>query len=584
MTAWMSAEPGVLFLLIAKISFILVTALVCTRRLAKAAAGARHLVWTIALAMALLMPLLALGPSVELPILAPATHGIISPAAQSPELQPLSEFDTQGRSTREKAASERRAIDWFQILAGIYALGVAAVLLPLLVGHVRASRLKRTATPLALHAAWNQAWTQLPSTGRRSSQILVSNAILAPVTFGVYRPTILLPEDSAAWSREHRQSALIHELEHVSRADWLTQALGALACAAYWFHPLVWFGARRLHLEAERACDERVLRFGTDPRDYAQQLVDLTRQHHRNSLQAAVAMASGSELADRVYSVLQNRRNPMNTRLRTAVLAAAIAFLGVSTAAIVPTRANPTPDAQLDRREETSLTPLMQSARDGDLAGVRERLSANESVDATAGGRTTALILASTYGHGDIVDALLEAGADVDQMVRGTWRDELSRTALVAAASNGHLSVVRALLDAGAEVDRHGRGDASALMEACEKEHVGIVRLLIDRGADVDQRIKGDGNAVIAAARGGSLKIMKMLVDAGADVNAGVAGDGNALIMAVRSNDRPLVEYLLEQGADPNKYVAGDETAMLAAAESGDQRMMRLLLAATEGD
>ena len=84
-------------------------------------------------------------------------------------------------------------------------------------------------------------------------------SISGPFTYGVFRPIVFLPYDAENWSEDALRRALRHELEHLSRADWLMHCLARMACAVYWFHPLVWIAWRRLSLEAERACDDAVL-------------------------------------------------------------------------------------------------------------------------------------------------------------------------------------------------------------------------------------------------------------------------------------------------------------------------------------
>lgn len=76
----------------------------------------------------------------------------------------------------------------------------------------------------------------------------------SPVTMGVLRPVVFLPEG------ETEPLALRHELTHIARRDLLFKTLLLLACALYWFDPLVWRMARVADLDMEAACDAQVTR------------------------------------------------------------------------------------------------------------------------------------------------------------------------------------------------------------------------------------------------------------------------------------------------------------------------------------
>jgi protocatechuate 3,4-dioxygenase beta subunit len=131
-----------------------------------------------------------------------------------------------------------------------------------------------------------------------------------PLTWGVLRPVLLLPERSAEWPEERWRAVLLHELAHVRRRDCLTHWLGLSTCAAYWFNPLVWWAASRLRSEREHACDDLVLEAGERPTDYATQLVSVARSLRpvRVLSPAAMAMARPSGLEQRLRSILDARR------------------------------------------------------------------------------------------------------------------------------------------------------------------------------------------------------------------------------------------------------------------------------------
>ena len=113
---------------------------------------------------------------------------------------------------------------------------------------------------------------------------------LIPMTWGVLRPVVLLPEQAQQWPEPARRLVLLHELAHIKRWDVGFQLIGRLATAVYWFHPLAWYALHRLRAECECACDDYVVHLGARRTDYAQQLVELARSLRAASLTAAVPL------------------------------------------------------------------------------------------------------------------------------------------------------------------------------------------------------------------------------------------------------------------------------------------------------
>jgi beta-lactamase regulating signal transducer with metallopeptidase domain len=68
---------------------------------------------------------------------------------------------------------------------------------------------------------------------------------------------------------------LICELCHVRYRDNLTAAIHMFVETVFWFHPLVWWMGMRMVRERERACDEEVLRRGSEPRVYAEGILSV---------------------------------------------------------------------------------------------------------------------------------------------------------------------------------------------------------------------------------------------------------------------------------------------------------------------
>jgi len=135
-----------------------------------------------------------------------------------------------------------------------------------------------------------------------------------PLTWGIFRPVIVLPSSAAQWDDERRRIVLSHELAHIARQDWLLQICAELARVIYWFHPLVWLAAARLRQESERASDDAVLLSGIAPTQYASQLLDLARtlENTGRAWSTALAIARPSNLERRFAAML----NPSIDRSR----------------------------------------------------------------------------------------------------------------------------------------------------------------------------------------------------------------------------------------------------------------------------
>jgi uncharacterized protein (TIGR03435 family) len=129
---------------------------------------------------------------------------------------------------------------------------------------------------------------------------------------------------------------LLHELSHVKRRDCLTQLLARVAVAMYWFHPLTWLAAHRLHLERERACDDVVLMSGVRGSDYAGHLVDIASAavSRRSPFAAAgVAMARRGRLETRLMSILDPQLI-RSSRRSTRLVVAAFGLVALAAASL----------------------------------------------------------------------------------------------------------------------------------------------------------------------------------------------------------------------------------------------------------
>jgi hypothetical protein len=158
--------------------------------------------------------------------------------------------------------------------------------------------------------------------------------VLIPLTWGFLKPVVLIPDGHAAWTEEQRSSALIHELSHVKRADFLVMVLVRLSLAVFWFNPLSWVVFRRLKNEQEEACDELVLRTGVKPSTYAANLLFFkstagSRLSHFAALLGLLGFGK-SAFNERLAAILKQKWTFQEVKMKTKIMLFCAVILAVA--------------------------------------------------------------------------------------------------------------------------------------------------------------------------------------------------------------------------------------------------------------
>jgi ankyrin repeat protein len=184
----------------------------------------------------------------------------------------------------------------------------------------------------------------------------------------------------------------------------------------------------------------------------------------------------------------------------------------------------------------------------------------------------SALAAAASKGHAQIVDMLLQYGADVNSQYCGEyWRP------LHAAADGGNPLIVKRLLEAGADVHAQSGYDGGALNAVMSNGNPEIIQMLIDHGHDLYTAGQYSGKPLSAAAKNNLPEAIAVLLRNGYDVNNPPTGYFNPLNLACEYCDVDSVRLLLDHGAEASlKRV--DSEALHNAAEAAKIDILKLLL------
>ena len=428
-------------------TIILVVAWLLTRLMPRATASTRHLVWHGALIATVLAPLVSFVNMPKLPIVPTPAAIQVSIEQVRAALEndgPVRADQTQPRRSASAALNSQTA----RVVTRLGALGTfgtAAFALWFAAGWLSSARLTRRAK--AAPVGWQLEVNALCDRLRiyREVRVALLDEHVSPIATGLLRPAVLLPRAACGWTDERRRAVLLHELAHIKRRDCGVQLLAQIACAIYWFNPLVWMAARQLRRERERACDDHVLRCGARPSSYASHLLDIATDLRPSfAPTAALAMARPSELEGRLLAVLAAGRARVPFR---ATRWAVIAIISVTTIAALSATSTARHDmppvaVTFDNGAQyvvgNDITMSSEPAPEP-LASVEATL---QTADNAQDRELATLALAFSSGR-DVIPALLKALADRDAQVRekaaiglALRRDERVVAPLITAMSD----------------------------------------------------------------------------------------------------------------------------------------------------
>ncbi len=199
---------------------------------------------------------------------------------------------------------------------------------------------------------------------RRNVAVRRFDGISSPLTYGVFRPVILLPRSFDASDETRLCCVLTHELTHIRRFDALKKLVCAAALCLHWFNPLVWVMFFYYNRDLELACDEGVLRrLGTDRKaDYAKTLIGM--ECERSGITSFYSRFGDHAAEERIKAIMKTKKTSLFKSIAACALVCATAGVFATTAAANDkSAANNNKDGAADNKPSVGSEPDISPVR-----------------------------------------------------------------------------------------------------------------------------------------------------------------------------------------------------------------------------
>lgn len=172
---------------------------------------------------------------------------------------------------------------------------------------------------------------------RRSVTVRQSDRIAAPLTYGIWKPVILLPKKTDWADKEGLHYVLLHEYVHICHFDTVTKLVMVFCCVLHWFNPLVWVMYLLLGRDMELLCDESVLRRVGESNKavYARLLISM--EERKSEMLPFGNSFSKNVMKERIRAIMKIKRPSLGGILAAAIVIVTVTIsLATSRAAKVP--------------------------------------------------------------------------------------------------------------------------------------------------------------------------------------------------------------------------------------------------------
>jgi len=265
-------------------------------------------------------------------------------AIQLPNAEPDSLSKLPMDTVREKTTPDISELFLDNFPTVIWATGTLLSAAFFLISYLRCYAEFRTALPVTNEYARDflrHHWTN------RIIRLRQSDRISAPLTYGIFRPVILLPKKMDWENHSQMDYILYHEFTHIRRFGLVPKFLMTAALCIHWFNPLVWAMYYFFNRDIELSCDECVVIYYENDNtkaDYARTLISMEEKKSR--LTPLCNNFSKNAIQERITSIMKFKQTTTGMLFAGIVIVAAV-VITLATSASTKTEG-----------AETGLTPF----------------------------------------------------------------------------------------------------------------------------------------------------------------------------------------------------------------------------------
>lgn len=160
---------------------------------------------------------------------------------------------------------------------------------------------------------------------KRNVPLYASCSISSPVSCGLMRPAVIIPQDMDILLKERDvRFIFLHELQHYKHKDALLNYLSCIFQIVYWMNPFIWYAFHIMQKDREIACDNSVIRtLGKEhAAEYGYTLIRYAEKLQKNAFLSPLSRLGGEKtvIMQRIREIADYRAETFSRKLKSICL------------------------------------------------------------------------------------------------------------------------------------------------------------------------------------------------------------------------------------------------------------------------